>query len=69
MLRAFIDANAARLTVVQLPAYAPDLNPTGTLRLADAGADQYCTAGACHAECAPFPRPPPAATTLLPCGV
>jgi transposase len=27
-LREFIDANAQRLTVVQLPTYAPDLNPT-----------------------------------------
>lgn len=27
-LRAFIDANADWLTVVQLPTYAPDLNPT-----------------------------------------
>ncbi|MFF3313849.1 transposase [Streptomyces sp. NPDC002952] len=27
-LREFIDANAEWLTVVQLPTYAPDLNPT-----------------------------------------
>ncbi|MEU5076058.1 transposase [Streptomyces asoensis] len=27
-LREFIDANAEWLTVVQLPSYAPDLNPT-----------------------------------------
>ncbi|WP_306432514.1 transposase [Streptomyces sp. A1136] len=63
-LREFIDANAEWLTVVQLPTYAPDLNPTEGVwslvkrdigNLAAASLGQVTPRGQASAQEAPVP--------------